>query len=432
MTPDRKSEYRLIPWIFEHFHNYLLKPENSIFIWELDAARLLYTVKNKQGAILATVDINLSSEKYSGNENATEHFNFGFNCSENLLESVKISILQELQLLIGRMQKLEERFHEVYDRFFPRDPHGLIDWDRCPLQSQAAASKHSENRRIDLHGGLCGLNCVFCSVPIKMEKNSPAVTQLLQYEQLCTAAFEIGSAAADGLWLQFFSTDPISHPDIVSLVRLGKKVGYAHISIATAMMHELSGGLLDELAEAGLDALDIPIYGVTAKTNDAITGRPGHFDCLKIVSQKASKLDITIKFHSVALNINLKELEAIPALAEKLGGHFFNFLYVRYHGDSRLPVHDLMPRLSDLTLKVRHYLNLRIPCLEAGSQFSDEKQSSASIEESIRQGRDAHLDRQYEFEYAAKCGTCAKRRECSGVFPPYLDVFGDGEFKPFK
>ncbi len=431
--PDIKNQYKLIPWILKQFHNFVFQTEKSAFIWKLGERSLSYTVHEKGGGKLADVDISLAKESGSSPIAETRIFSVGLTPMKNVSNVDKGSISIELKTVGKRLKLAEERFDDLYNRFFPRDENGLVDWPKTTFWEQIRNSQRSKDTRIDLPLSQCGLNCIFCSTPVNGYNLKPEALRLLQYEQLQNAALEIGTAAKPGLRLQFFSTDPIAHPDIVSLVKLGKLAGYDSILIYSAMMCELADGLLSELIDAGLNSLDVPFYGVTAEVHDKVVGRSGHFECLMKVAREAVAKRISFKVHSVAMNINSHELEKIPKFVKELGGHFYDFLFVRDDGCSRVPVRELTPRISDLPKSVRRRLNLSIPCLGVGKDFrGKEDLTGASLSDRIQKDKDAHLDSRYKYEFADKCKRCKKRHLCSGVFPPYLEVYGDEEFEPFS
>jgi len=72
----------------------------------------------------------------------------------------------------------------------------------------------------------------------------------------------------------FLGGEPLERKDIIEIVKHAKSRGvYAGIDTNASL---LTPELAKALKHAGLDKLNVTIYGTTSKTHDAFT-KPGHF-----------------------------------------------------------------------------------------------------------------------------------------------------------
>jgi len=155
----------------------------------------------------------------------------------------------------------------------------------------------------------CQLACRHCI----RDRKSEAV------EELSTAEWrQVLDELADlkGMVAVFTGGEPTMREDLAELTAHARSRGLA-VSLKTNGAR--LAGQLQELVTAGLQALEISLYGSTAAAHEACTQEKGSFAATLggIEAARAAGLPVTLKFFVFAWN--LAELEGAKRLAERFG-----------------------------------------------------------------------------------------------------------------
>ncbi|RJO74530.1 MAG: radical SAM protein [Myxococcales bacterium] len=335
--------------------------------------------------------------------------------------------LQQLALEIGkRLIQLESRLDDLLKHLFPRDKDGRVEWAASPLGGLKPAAPVSDKQvAIKLGHIPCGLRCSFCTRSIWPEDGFPDVFFL--HSILYRVATSLAQAPNGEGKIVIGSGEPSRFPDLVSIVRLARLRGYNSIAMESAAVGSLTAQRISELASSGLTEVDLPLYGATDAVHDAVVGAPGHLQSIDWAVNEFSRAGVRVRMHGIPLTTNLKELEEIPVWTFNRGVDFHSFNFPLNQGESRIPLQELTPRLSDLPETIRPLLNLTIPCLGIGKTDSGPFAKIDSIELVDHEGR--QVSESYQMEFASVCASCRARPQCSGVFKGYLDIHGEGEFR---
>jgi radical SAM protein with 4Fe4S-binding SPASM domain len=116
--------------------------------------------------------------------------------------------------------------------------------------------------------------------------------------------------------------EPMERDDIYEIIRYGLKRGLR-------MVMATCGYLIDEhsiekLKESGVSALSFSLDGASAETHDAFRQAAGSFDSTLRAAQTAAAAGLRFQINSTISKINVEEIVALGALAEKLGAYCFN------------------------------------------------------------------------------------------------------------
>ncbi|MFH1531520.1 MAG: radical SAM protein [Pseudomonadota bacterium] len=297
-------------------------------------------------------------------------------------------------------------------------------------------------RRRSLHivtSHRCQNNCVFCSDGgdrVRIERPNPAVVRSLleqnrHHDVVC-----------------FSTHEPTLHPDLVSFVSWARELEFGTVSLITNGRTLARGGLMRQLAEAGLNDLHVSIHGHEAEIHDRITRRPGSF------AQAVAGLDAALEIrgvHPVRVTahstISAFNLASLPQMIDFFGArgvdHYginglfieglavenFELLAVSYKSIAEVlsaalagpcpsvSVSDIPPcqlngRIPDHAMGLREDFHV----VTEGEPDAPAREEATSVERS--------------FGFGPPCMGCVLRAICDGVADAYIARFGWGEFHP--
>ena len=157
----------------------------------------------------------------------------------------------------------------------------------------------------------CNLRCRYC-MPEDIERLP--MEEILTYEEI---AFVCGQAAALGIdRYRITGGEPLVRKGCPALVSMLKKIpGVRQVTLTTNGI--LLSDYLDELLEAGIDAVNVSLDTLDREQYKAITGRDGLEKALASVRQAAGKLPVRINC-VVQRGLNEDAPERLAALAREL------------------------------------------------------------------------------------------------------------------
>ena len=179
----------------------------------------------------------------------------------------------------------------------------------------------------------CNLNCIHCYLGDNAYVNKH---DEMSTKQICTVIDEITEAGC--LYFLVTGGEPFLRRDFPEIYGYAKKQGLI-ITIftnGTLVTNELIG-LFRDLPPY---AVEITLYGSTAKTYERITGVPGSFGkCLEGI-QKLHDNRISVKLKTILMTLNNHEFFDIEQMAKDYGMKFrFDAaIFPRFDGD-KSPLH---------------------------------------------------------------------------------------------
>ena len=161
----------------------------------------------------------------------------------------------------------------------------------------------------------CNLRCVHCyNLDRSASPPKEKVLDELRPDEVTRLIDEL--AEAGSLYVCFTGGEPLLHPNILDYVRHARRRRFAVKLKANGTL--LTPRRVADLAEAGVMAVDVSIYGASAAVHEAFTAVPGSFvraiEGIKIASEAGFDVRISCVMHEAAAD----EIEGLFELAEKL------------------------------------------------------------------------------------------------------------------
>lgn len=121
--------------------------------------------------------------------------------------------------------------------------------------------------------------------------------------------------------------DPMKRPDILPLIRHGKRLGLrmGTIPAATAMLSER---LVDDLRSAGLDQMALSLDFPRADLHDAFRGAPGAFDRTMAAAEWARAAGLPLQINTTLCGRSAPYLEEMAAVVARLGIVFWEVFFL--------------------------------------------------------------------------------------------------------
>lgn len=288
----------------------------------------------------------------------------------------------------------------------------------------------------------CRNACSYCTTRIIQETNGAA----WPLDDLDTFLPGLGQGRELGLErLRMVAIEPLEHPDLADFIRSACALGYTEVEAWTSARALSDAQWADELRDAGLTHLDVPLFGHDAELHDTIARVRWSFaQTVEGLEHAVSRFDV--RWHLVLVKQNLPHIADIVAMAEGRGlGRPVNVLVPSPSSDDRGPYEAFAPRLSEIAeavaglpqdlrdeLLLRGVANQLPPCVIHATDGLELGEGSANPRPALREvgegepGADAKRNAPCPME-----DLCAAAVHCGGVHPLYLAVFGPGELRPF-
>lgn len=301
-------------------------------------------------------------------------------------------------------------------------------------------------KTVIITGYICNNRCQFCIDDDKRDLKEKSTAEIKQEMYL---ARERGTT-----YLELIGGEVFIRPDIISLLKLAKKIGFATISIAT---NGRMLGYIDfaqSVVAAGLTDIIFSLHGHTRELHDGLTQSPGSFDeLLKGVKNMKDLLGLEhMGTNTTIVKQNIKQLKDIGELIYSSGIRNSEFIFVDpSYGAAFNNFHKFVPKISMAApfihncLKigqrgdVRHW-HIRYVPLCYFTDYLD--QVSELLEIRIFQSEHIAPDFQnYDVETSRKeigraktkrCQNCRLFDKCEGIWQEYLRQYGDEELSKVK
>jgi MoaA/NifB/PqqE/SkfB family radical SAM enzyme len=269
----------------------------------------------------------------------------------------------------------------------------------------------------------CNQRCRFCFVPTHL----PAASHAMVSEA-------IARAGREGKQVTLTGGEPTLHPRLADYVRLAKSASPLPVGLQTNAIRFADTGMLDELIEAGLGAVQVSLHASSAEVSDSITGAPGSFErtVRGIDALHASKVDLALNFVMTRSSIN--DLAAFVRLvASRWPRATVGFAFVAASSDMVPRDAALLPRYGEVLPKLSEAvdegerLGLRVGGFESMCGLP-----LCVLPERLR-ARVADIPAGYdrgEFVKPPPCQGCSLSPKCYGVRRSYIALYGHDELRP--
>ncbi|MDK1377852.1 MULTISPECIES: pyrroloquinoline quinone biosynthesis protein PqqE [unclassified Sinorhizobium] len=181
----------------------------------------------------------------------------------------------------------------------------------------------------------CPLACPYCSNPTAL---TPAGEELSTEEWI-----GVFSQAADlgVLHLHLSGGEPAARRDLVELTRAAVSLGLYTNLITSGV--GLTEARINDLAEAGLDHIQLSIQDVSPESADRIGGYKGGHERKMAVANWVAATGIPLTVNAVCHRQNMGEIDALIELAIRLGARRVEIATVQFHGWAERNKAALMP-----------------------------------------------------------------------------------------
>jgi pyrroloquinoline quinone biosynthesis protein E len=191
----------------------------------------------------------------------------------------------------------------------------------------------AENAHAPLHTPLgllaelthrCPLGCPYCSNPLTLDPRE---------RELDTASWArvFGEAAALGvLQVHLSGGEPAARRDLVALTTAAHAAGLYTNLITSAV--GVTPQILDQLAAAGLDHVQISIQDSEPESADRIAGYAGAFTRKRALAAEVTRLKIPLTINVVVHRANIERIAEMVELALSLGASRVEIAHVQYYG----------------------------------------------------------------------------------------------------
>ncbi len=170
----------------------------------------------------------------------------------------------------------------------------------------------------------CPLACPYCSNPLELKQAS----QELSTEEWISAFQQAANMGV--LHLHLSGGEPASRRDLVELTKAAVDCGlYTNLITSGIGINEAR---LEELANAGLDHVQLSLQGVDHEKADLVAGYKGGLDRKLQLAEWVHKTGIPLTVNAVCHRSNMDDVPAMIELAQRLGARRLEVATVQFHG----------------------------------------------------------------------------------------------------
>jgi len=181
----------------------------------------------------------------------------------------------------------------------------------------------------------CPLACPYCSNPLELETVRSELTTE-QWIDVFSQAAELGV-----LHLHLSGGEPAARRDLLDLTAAAASSGLYTNLITSGI--GLTERRIGDLADAGLDHLQLSIQGATPELADRVGGYKGGYDRKIAVAEWTHAVGVPLTVNAVCHKQNMDQMGDMLDLAVKLGARRIEIATVQFHGWAEKNRAALMP-----------------------------------------------------------------------------------------
>ena len=188
---------------------------------------------------------------------------------------------------------------------FSRRIHEAVASERIPISGSIEVTER------------CNLRCAHCYI------NQPAgdreiMARELTYQQWCSIIDQIVDEGC--MWLLLTGGEPFVRPDFLDIYTYCKKKGLLITLFTNGTL--ITPEIADYLSDYCPFSVEITVYGRTKETYERVTGVPGSYErCMRGIELLLER-KVPLKLKTMAMTLNVHELDAIQEWVESLGLEF--------------------------------------------------------------------------------------------------------------
>jgi predicted dehydrogenase/pyruvate-formate lyase-activating enzyme len=297
-------------------------------------------------------------------------------------------------------------------------------WDAAARE--AAREIHFLVLRPTVH---CNQDCLFCSA----NESSGEV-----WTDPGTMMRRIARAASRGLRrVSFSGGEPTLSPHLASFVEVARRCGVREVELVTNGVLLDREDKVDRLVRAGLTHAFVSLHAHDEELSSALTLKAGdHARTLRAIELFAAR-DVKTVINHVVTTRNAPFLERFVELARsRFGGRVLVSLALASPQFRALEHPELLPRLSEIAPLVRRALRravaLEQPVVVGSRQglppcFLGAFRGWSDVLDLVAEAASEDAPQK---EHGPACARCRYRRQCPGLWKPYVARHGTGELEP--
>jgi PqqA peptide cyclase len=170
----------------------------------------------------------------------------------------------------------------------------------------------------------CPLGCPYCSNPVALEGRSGE----LDTETWARVFREAGALGV--LQVHLSGGEPAARRDLTEITKAARDAGLYSNLITSGV--GINAERLGELADAGLDHVQISIQDSEAASADHIAGYQGAFARKNALAAEVVRLGMPLTINMVVHRANVSRIGAMVELAVRMGARRVEIAHVQYYG----------------------------------------------------------------------------------------------------
>ena len=170
----------------------------------------------------------------------------------------------------------------------------------------------------------CPLKCPYCSNPMELDRRSVEL-DTETWKRVLSEATALGC-----LQTHLSGGEPTARRDIVELTRHCADIGlYSNLITSGVGVTEK---LVNELADAGLDHVQLSLQGADVETNDTVAGYRGAFARKMEVAKLVAATGMPLTINAVIHRANIHQVARLIELSVEMGAKRLEVAHTQYYG----------------------------------------------------------------------------------------------------
>lgn len=295
-----------------------------------------------------------------------------------------------------------------------------------------------------LTGFACNNNCVMCSLESFKQRKTNRTTKelILEIERGKKKDFER---------VEFTGGEPGIRKDIFQLIKYANDLGFKKIGMSTNGRIFYYPEFCQEFVKAGLNRVNISLYGHTPKLHNAITRTPKAFEqTLQGIKNIQKYSSVTLELNTVVLKINFPYLKQIGSFVLRvLGIQRWAVIDLIPDGNALPLYNSLSVKLTDLSRNLSDFFQTlpkgiqitffdfplclfppSIRNLDCVSFVVAKERNQIAEQRGYYPTRIKKIGDRYTDKHKVRvpiCNDCMFDFRCGGVWKKYIDLYGEDE-----
>ncbi|MCD6229342.1 MAG: radical SAM protein [Candidatus Diapherotrites archaeon] len=204
---------------------------------------------------------------------------------------------------------------------------------------------------VDLNiGTMCNNNCRFCVVD---HSRNPTHDCFEDIEKELEAFREKGVES-----VAFLGGEATIRRDIIEMISLAKKLGYAKIRIVSNGRMYCYPDFLEKIIKAGVNRFSVSIHAHNASLGDYLSRSKGSFTQTTTGIKNICKMGFSLDTNTVINKLNYKHLPEIVLFLNNLGVNNMHFSVINPMGNAMTNFDEMVPTLTEISPYIKKSLKI--------------------------------------------------------------------------